>query len=262
MGYKMSEKSWKTAITSIEPNKIVVRGYKIDQLMGKLSYQQMIYLLIKGELPNKSVGKILDAILVSSIDHGVTPPSCQVAITAASTGATLNASIAAGILSINEFHGGAIEKSMRMLEDGVDLVKKEKITMVDAAGKIVQQRLGKKEKIMGYGHRIHTDDPRTKKLFELSAEYGIYGKYIEMSKAIQQKLQELTGKNLPINVDGAIAAVLCELGIPCELANAFFIIARLPGLVSHIYEEKVRYKPMRKIDFSQAEYDGLEERNI
>jgi citrate synthase len=107
----MSEDSWKTTITKIEPNKIVIRGYQVDQLMGKLSYPQIIFLLIKGELPNKSVGKMLDAILVSSVDHGVTPPSCQAAITAASTGASLNAALSAGILSINEFHGGAIEHS-------------------------------------------------------------------------------------------------------------------------------------------------------
>ena len=253
---------WKTAITHIEPNKIVVRGYKLDQLMGKLSYPQMIYLLIKGEIPNKCVGKILDAILASSIDHGVTSPSCQAAITVASTGASLNAALAAGILSINEFHGGAIEKSMQALEAAIILVRKEKLSIAVAAERIVKEHLDQKKKIIGYGHRIHSDDPRTSKLFELSSEYGISGKYIEMSKAIQRKLLEMSGKNLPINVDGAIAAVLCELGIPSELANVFFIIARLPGLVAHVYEEKVRYKPMRKIDFTKAEYDGPPERDI
>jgi len=258
----MSEKSWKTAITKIEPNKIVVRGYRLDQLMGKFSYPQLIYLLIKGELPTRSVGKILDAILVSSVDHGVTPPSCQAAITVASTGAPLNAALAAGVLAINEFHGGAIEKSMRTLEEAVDLMRKEKLSVEEAAEKIVQQYLENKQKIMGYGHRIHTADPRTARLYSLAQEYGISGKYIEMSKAIQQALLKLRGKELPINVDGAIAAVLCELNIPSVLANAFFIMARLPGLVAHIFEEKKRYKPMRRIDFAEAEYDGPEERDI
>jgi citrate synthase len=258
----MSEDSWKTAITKIEPNKVVIRGYQVDQLMGKLSYAQMIYLLIKGELPNKSVGKMLDAILVSSVDHGVTPPSCQAAITAASTGASLNAALSAGILSINEFHGGAIENCMYVLEEGINIVRKEKISVKKAADKIVKRYSKNKKKIMGYGHRIHTDDPRTNKLYGLVVEYGISGKYIEMSEAIQNSLRKQIGKDLPINVDGAIAAVLCELGFPPELANAFFIIARIPGLVGHIFEEKKRYKPMRRIDFSKAEYDGPKERKV
>lgn len=258
----MSDKTWKTAITKIEPNKIVVRGYRVDQLMGKFSYPQMIYLLIKGELPTKNVGKIIDAILVSSVDHGLTPPSAQAAVTVASTGAPINAALAAGILAINEFHGGAIEKAMRTLEAAIDLMDNEKLTVAEAARRIVREALENKQKIMGYGHRYHTKDPRTARLFALADEYAISGRYIEMSRAIQQALQSEGGKTLPINVDGAIAAVLCEINIPSELANAFFIIARIPGMLAHIYEEKTRYKPMRKIDFSAAEYDGPDEQNI
>jgi citrate synthase len=258
----MDTATWQTAITKIEPNKIVIRGYKLDQLMGKISFPQMIYLLIKGEIPDQSIGKVIDAILVSSVDHGVTPPSCQTAVTATSTGAPLNAALASGVLSINEFHGGAIEKCMRVLETAMEIVQKEKVTLDKAAKKVVKSYLDKKKKIMGYGHRIHTDDPRTDRLFRLAKDNGISGKYIEMSQAIQNALLETSGKDLPINVDGAIAAVLCELNIPSELANAFFIIARLPGLLAHIYEEKTRYKPMRRIDFTKAVYDGPDERNI
>ena len=258
----MGNDSWNTSITKIESNKIVVRGYRVDQLMGKLSYPQVIYLLIKGELPTKNVGKILDAILVSSVDHGLTPPSCQAAVTVATTGAPLNSAMAAGILAINEFHGGAIEKSMRTLSSAMELVRKKKLSVKEAAEKTVGDALANKEKIMGYGHRVHTNDPRTDRLFKLAEDYGISGKYIELSRAIRTALQKQMGKDLPINVDGAIAAVLSELNIPPELANAFFIIARMPGLVAHIYEEKTRFKPMRKIDFSKAEYDGPEERDI
>ena len=258
----MDTGTWQTAITKIEPNNIVIHGYKLDQLMGKISFPQMIYLLIKGEIPDHSVGKMIDAILVSSVDHGVTPPSCQTAVTVASTGAPLNAALASGILSINEFHGGAIEKCMKILETAVEIIKEEKVTLDKAAKKVIKSYLDKKKKIMGYGHRIHTDDPRTNRLFELAQDNGVSGKYNEMSQAIQKALLEILGKNLPINVDGAIAAVLCELNIPSELANAFFIMARLPGLLAHIYEEKTRYKPMRRIDFTKAVYDGPEERNV
>ena len=258
----MSGENWQTAITKIEPNKILVRGYRLQDLMGKVTYPQMVYLLIKGELPSENIGRMIDAILVSSVDHGVTPPSCQAAVTVASTGATLNAALASGILAINEFHGGAIEKSMRVMQEAVDLMIEEKLSIEEAARKIVRNYLDRKKKIMGYGHRVHTADPRTKKLFDLAAQYGFSGDYVKMSLAIQQAFKELGGKDLPINVDGAIGAVLCEIGIPSELANAFFIMARLPGLLAHITEEKTRYRPMRRIDFTQAEYDGPAEREL
>jgi citrate synthase len=196
------------------------------------------------------------------VDHGVTPPSCQAAVTVASTGAALNASIASGILAINEFHGGAIEKCMRTLQDAVRMKESEKMSAKATAEKLVTRYREEKKKIMGYGHRFHTNDPRTSRLFGLAEEYGFSGSFIEMSLAVQEALKTVSGKDLPINVDGAIAAVLCEIDIPSELANAFFIMARLPGLVAHIYEEKTRFKPMRRIDFSQAEYDGPAEKDL
>ena len=116
----MSEEKWPTAITKIESNEVAVRGYRIDELMGHLSFGQVAYLVLKGELPSPEVGRLMDAMLVSSIDHGATPPSALATHTAASTGATLNASIAAGVLSINRYHGGAIEGCMRLLLEAID----------------------------------------------------------------------------------------------------------------------------------------------
>ncbi len=258
----MSAKSWKTAITKIEPNKIVIRGYRLDQLMGKFTYPQLIYLLIKGELPTKNVGRILDALLVSSVDHGLTAPSTQAAVTVASTGAPLNAALAAGILAINQHHGGAIEKVMERLEEAVLRVNHHKESVEEVARSIVQETLREDKPLEGFGHRYHTRDPRAQRLLELAQKYGISGRYIEMIHALQQALQQQTRQEIFVNIDGAIAAVLCELNIPAKLANAFFIMARIPGLLAHIYEEQTRYQPMRPIDFSAVEYDGPEEREI
>ncbi len=91
---------------------------------------------------------------------------------------------------------------------------------------------------------------------------GLAGKYIRIARAVEKNLEELLGKRLPINVDGAIAALLCELDIPPEIGNAFFIIARVPGLVAHVHEEITRMKPMRKIDPQDYEYDGPGERKV
>jgi len=255
----MSELHWKTAITKIEPNKISVRGKKLDELMGKTSYSQMVYLLLKGEMPSENIGKMIEAILVSSVDHGTTPPSALSAMTVASTGAPLNAAVAAGILAISRFHGGAIEECMQILKQGMELIEKENLKLNEAASKIVSDYRAVNKRMSGFGHRLHTDDPRTKKLFALANEYGVAGKYVELANAFVQEIEKSIGKKLPLNVDGAIGALLCEMDFDPILANAFFMIARVPGLVAHIYEENTRYKPMRKIHPTDVEYDGPEE---
>jgi citrate synthase len=257
----VNEKTWKSAITDIKPNKILVRGYPLEELIGKVSYPRMIYLLIKGEMPEENVGLILDAILVSSVDHGVTPPSTLAARTVTSTGAPINSAIAAGILSISKFHGGAIEECMNALQDGVDKAEELNLSFDDSARLILDEYKKLNKKLSGFGHRIHTDDPRTKSIFGISDKLGISGKFVAMARAFEKTFSN-KGKPLPINVDGAIAAILCEIGIPSELSNAFFMIARLPGLITHIMEEKTREKPMRRVTPDNWEYDGPIERHL
>jgi citrate synthase len=256
----MEDLHWKTAITKVEPNKLLLRGYKIDQLMGNISFSQAIYLAIKGELPSPEVGKMIDAILVSSVDHGATPPSTLAAITVASTGASINDALAAGILAISRLHGGAIEGCMEILQEAINIMEKNGKNINEAAEELVKSYRETKKRILGFGHRIHTTDPRTARLYSLAQELGFAGKYVEMAKNIEKALEQSLGKKLPINVDGAIATILCELGIPSELGNTFFIMARLPGLIAHIHEEKTRMRPMRRIHPTDHEYDGPPER--
>jgi citrate synthase len=255
----MSDLHWNTSITKIEPNKISVRGYPLAELLGNA---QMVYLLFKGELPEENIGKMIEVILVSSVDHGTTPPSALSAITVASTGAPLNASVAAGILAISQFHGGAIEACMKTLIKAMDYKKEYNSTHAVAAHHVITEYKERKKRLSGFGHRLHTDDPRTKKLFSIAKELNIAGDYLEIAKAIEIELEKSLGKKLPINVDGAIAALLCEMKFDTIFANAFFMIARVPGLVAHIYEEKTRYKPMRKIHPTDVTYDGPEDRKL
>ena len=256
----MSDLHWKTAITKVEPNKITVRGYPIDQLIGKISFSQAIYLVLKGEMPSPEVGKLIDAIFVSSIDHGASPPSVLTSRTVASTGAELNSAIAAGVLAISRLHGGAIEEGMRLfleVEERISAAGGDKDMIVQ---EFLQEMKKQKKRASGFGHRLHTQDPRTEKLFSLAEELGLSGRHVKIARRIEKNLQETLGLALPINVDGAIAALLCDLGIAPEVGNAFFIIARVAGLTAHIQEEKTRMRPMRKIHPQDIEYDGPPER--
>ncbi len=258
----MSDLHWKTSITKVEPNKVSIRGYPVDQLMGNISFAQAIFLVLTGEMPSPDAGRLVDAIFVSSVDHGASPPSVLAARTVASTGSELNAAIASGVLAISRYHGGAIEEGMRLFLAIAERMEKEKKSEQETTRIVLKEMREKGKRASGFGHRIHTQDPRTQKLFALAEELKIAGKYVRIARTVEKELESALGKSLPINVDGAIAAVLCELGISPEIGNAFFIIARVPGLVAHIHEEWTRMRPMRKIHPQDFEYDGPEEREL
>jgi succinyl-CoA synthetase alpha subunit len=252
---------WNTAITRVEPNKVAVRGYNIADLMGRVSFGAAVYLTLTGELPSAAVGRLMDTILVSSIDHGATPPSALAARTLASTGATLSASVAAGIMSINRHHGGAIEDCARQLRAITERATRESISLDEAATRTLAAMREAGERMPGFGHRLHTKDPRTVRLFELAREAGVDGSHMQAARAVEKSFAEAK-KSLPINVDGAIGAILADLGMNPAAFNGIFMIARTPGLVAHILEEQTREKPMRRIDPVLHGYDGPPPRKI
>jgi len=253
--------TWNTAITRVEPNKVAVRGYDIAELMGRVSFGAAVYLILTGELPSPAVAHLMDAILVSSIDHGATPPSAVAARTVASTGATLSASIAAGIMSINRHHGGAIEDCARQLKKIADRATSESISLDEAAARTLAAMKEAGERMPGFGHRLHSKDPRTARLFELAREAGVDGVHMKAARAVEKSFADAK-KALPINVDGAIGAILVDLGMNPAAFNGIFMIARAPGLVAHVIEEQAREKPMRRIDPVNHGYDGPAPRNI
>lgn len=258
--------AWTTAITDIKPNRVAVRGYDIAGLMGRVSFGQAVYLILRGELPTPEIGRLMDGMLVASIDHGATPPSALAARTVASTGASLSASVAAGIMSINQHHGGAIEDAAKILQRVIDKAQSsggpgvppghDRSALLDqAAQAVLDEEKAANRRVPGFGHRYHTNDPRTGRLFELAEAAGVRGPCIDAARAIERRFAA-AGKKLPMNVDGALGAILMQLGFPPPVMNGFFMIARTPGLVAHATEEKSRMQPMRRIDPAAHSYDG------
>jgi succinyl-CoA synthetase alpha subunit len=251
---------WHSGITRIQPNKVAVRGYDIAELMGRVSFGAAVYLILTGELPSPVIARLMDAILVSSIDHGATPPSALAARTVASTGATLSASVAAGIMSINWHHGGAIEDCACQLKAIVNRAARDSISLDEAATRMLGKMTEAGERMSGFGHRLHTKDPRTARLFELAREAGVDGVHMQAARAVEKAFADAK-KSLPINVDGAIGAILADLGMNPAAFNGIFMIARTPGLIAHVIEEQTREKPMRRIDPVNHGYDGPPARN-
>jgi len=253
---------WATKVTKVEPNHLVTKGYRQEDLIGNIPYPHVVYLLLKGELPTEEHGKMIDAILTACIDHGVTPPSAMASRVVASGGVPLPTAVAAGVLSIGDAHGGAIEKGARFLQEGVKRAESEKKSIDEIAEILVKESREQKKRILGFGHRVHTSDPRTKKLFLLADELGIAKDHIALSKAIEKELKAQTGKHLPINVDGAIAAISSDMGFDWRLGKGFFLLGRVAGLTAHVFEEQTREKPMRKMFTIDCEYDGPVEKDL
>ncbi len=251
---------WKTGITKVEPNKIVTRGYPQDELIGNVPFSHVVFLLLKGGMPSENEGKMMDAILTACVDHGVTPPSSQAARVVASGGVPMPTAIAAGLMSIGDFHGGAIEKGALFLQKGVKKMKEEGKAPGEMAQILVKESREKKQRILGFGHRIHTDDPRTKKLLALADELGIAKNHTALSKAIQVELEKALDRKMAINVDGCVAALISDMGFDWRLGKAFFLIGRAAGLTAQVYEEISREKPMRRMWSADVEYDGPREK--
>jgi citrate synthase len=174
-----------------------------------------------------------------------------------SGGNPLNAAVAGGILTIGESHGGAIEQCARLLQEWTRKEGEPEL----AARDLLRDLSARKIRMPGFGHRLHVVDPRTVRLFELAEELKFSGIHQRFARAIEAIFKE-DGKELPINVDGAIAAVTSDMGFDWRLGKGFFIISRTVGLVAHAYEEKTREKPMRNFGVVEHLYDGPKSRNL
>jgi len=238
-------KQYRTSISTHVDGKPYVYGYDLTKLAGGTSFAKAIYLVLSGEMPDKNSERMLDSMLTIAIDHGVEPASVVAARNVYSGGSPIQAAVAAGILAFGEYHGGAIEVTMENFKKYQPL----------GAKKLVEDFAKSGVRILGFGHRLYTVDPRTKRLLELAKDLGFYGKYVKFAQEIESKVSKGL-KPLPLNIDGIFAALLLEMGFSPKVGKGVFIIARVPGLVAHVVEEALREKPVRRLSEKDVEYDG------
>lgn len=187
------------------------------------SFASMIFELLSEKIPTQSQLKIFELILNISIDHGPDTPSAKVTIKEAKKGETISEAVAEGIEQINDSHGGAQEKLMEILYQ----VDRGQFT----GDSLVVECIKKGERMPGFGHRIYKEkDPRAQLIIEKLTEAGMGSEFIDIAKELETQLKSQTGKQLPLNIDGAIAVALCSFGWDSKLGKAVFIIARTPGL--------------------------------
>ncbi|MEZ5320344.1 MAG: citrate/2-methylcitrate synthase, partial [Vicinamibacterales bacterium] len=192
-------------------------------------------------------------------------PSTLAARNAATTGASIRGCVAAGVLGFGRHYGGDALACRAALDRGLTLVRDGR-SMADAAAEIVGQLVEAGEvPPPGFGHRYHTTDPRAARLLQMAHELEVDQDYVGLLRATEGALARhpsLGELKLPVNIDGAIAAVCGDIGLPPEVADALLIISRVPGLVAHAQEEQERQSPMRVIDPTSHRYDGPGERRL
>lgn len=249
----MADEPWESQLTHTSPEGIRIRGYDLNELIGNLSYPATLFLLYTGELPTASEGRLIEALMVASIDHGPATPSALAARGSISGGGTLQAAGAAGLLTMGRHHGAAVEACMEVLEQ---------IVSGESADRVIGEITDRGERVPGFGHRQHKDrDPRVDRLFELAAEEDLETPHIAAAIAVEAALLARSGNPVPLNIDGAMAAVLGDIGVPAEFANAIFITARLGGVLRHAIEEQ-GMTPMRRIGPDDHTYTGPEPRQL
>lgn len=243
--FKPRQAHWKTSITKVEPNRLTTRDCLQEDLIGNISFSEMVYLLLKGDLPSDNHNKMFEAVLVSFCDHGITPPSTQAARLMASAGSPVNACLAGGLLAFGKNHAGAIEKAMKNLQEGVKVREACGRSASETARFMIEELKNKGQKVPGFGHRYHSEDPRARKLLKLAKEYGCSGKHVELAVELEKLLE--SWKGIKMNIDGANAAILSDLGFNWRFGCGIFAIGRLPGLLAHVHEEMSSEEPFRKI---------------
>ncbi len=233
---------WTTEIIDMAPGQIRLRGNPIEDLIGNVSFPQMIWLMTRGELPTPKQADLLECALVAAVDHGPQAPSIAAARMAVTCGLNLNGAMASAVNMLDDVHGGAGEQAVE-LYGWIDAAVLGGLDVNTAAEQMIDRWQTERTKyVPGFGHRFHTpEDPRAPRLLGLvaqAAEAGtVNGKFGQIGQAVQDVLNTRRGRPIPMNIDGATAVIYAELGFAGPLARGLFCLSRSVGIIAHAWEQ-------------------------
>jgi citrate synthase len=232
---------WRTDIIEMEPGVIRYRGYAIEDLIGNVSFAQMIWLMTRGDLPGRAQAALLDAALMSAVDHGPQAPSIAIARMAATCGVGLNNAMASAVNALGDVHGGAGEQAVELYQSIAGRIDGGVLMANATAAEIDDFTATRSKYLPGFGHRFHPVDPRAPRLLELvdtAAREGVVsGRFAEIGRAVEAELKRRKGKAIPMNIDGATAVIYAELDFPAPLARGLFCLSRSVGILAHAWEQ-------------------------
>jgi citrate synthase len=225
-----------TGISYCTADRIVVRDADlVTELMGKLSFTEMFLFHLLRKRPTRAQTTVLDAVLVTLMEHGLTPSAITTRLIYDSAPEALQSAVAAGLLGVGSTFIGTMEGCAALIDEMLDAPEG-----VDARAAAIADRCrAERRPIHGFGHPIHKpDDPRSPRLFEIAQAEGVPGRHIAALQTLSREIDRAYGRHLTINATGAIAAVLGEIGIPQPVMRGIAVISRAAGLVGHIFEER------------------------
>ncbi|NEB27810.1 citryl-CoA lyase [Streptomyces sp. SID14446] len=233
---------WATDVSHIEPGSIELRGRPVQSLIGAVGLVDMIWLLLRADLPSPRQSALLEAALVAGVDHGPQAPSIAAARMAATCGVGLNSAIATGVNMLGDVHGGAGQQCVQMLEE-IRALHLDGDDWDTAASEVMALWQARSRYLPGFGHRFHPVDPRRDPLLRLTEEAVtagvVAGDHLQAALAVERALQQRRAgaRPVPMNIDGATAVIYAELGFPAPLARGLFVLSRSVGILAHAWEE-------------------------
>ena len=230
---------WTTSIIDMEPGRIDIRGHAIQDLIGNLSFSEMIWLMLRNEKPKLDEVKLLEAALVASVDHGPQAPSIASARMAVTCGLSLNGAMGTAVHMLDDVHGGAGQQLVDLLHK---ISENEELNDKEMEEILAVYRKEVNPYVPGFGHRFHKPvDPRAPRLMSLvegAKKNGVVkGNFMKIALQIERVLEKMKCKSVPMNIDGATAVIYAELGFTSELARGLFCLARSVGAMAHGYEQ-------------------------
>jgi citrate synthase/citryl-CoA lyase len=253
---------WRTAVADPHTgDDVVVRGYSLLDLIDGVDFVSGVYLVLTGELPDAARKRMLDALLMSAIDHGISPSSAVTRIIAAS-GVPIQACVAGGLLTLGDVQGGAGEEFARFLTETVE--RHGPGADWSAVGRdLVVAFRSEKKRIPGYGHPQHPHgDPRAPRLVGLARQLELIGDHVTLALAIEEQIEAQSGRRIALNIDGALGSIMLDIGLHWRHARVLCMISRTCGLSAHAVEEVVRERGWRGIPFDTVTYDGPAPRDL
>jgi citrate synthase len=251
----MSDQDWlRTGIGDSDADSITLMGRDLaSELMGKVTFTELAFLLVRGRVPSPGETRLLDTVLVSLADHGLTPIALASRLTYTGAPESLQGAMAAGLLGAGSVFLGVVEDTARFLEP-ITAAENPRV----AAERAVDAEIAAGRRVPGLGHPIHkVGDPRTPRIYEVAEETDTLGANLRALRLVDEVHRERTGRELPVNGAGVAGAALADLGFPPALLRGLALLARTAGLLGHLNEEMERPLGMalyRELD-ERAEYD-------
>lgn len=233
---------WSTNIIQMSPGHIQFHGYPIQELIGQLSFTSMIWLMLRGSPPTIEQEKLFNAALMAGVDHGPQAPSIAIARMAATCGVGINNAMASAANVLGDVHGGAGEQCLELFQ-AIQASTETGLNIDTATEQLVREFFANEKKyIPGFGHRFHPVDPRSAPLLHLlkmaEQDHAVTGQFSLIAKAVERTIFKLKNRHIPINIEGATAAIYGALGFPAPLCRGLFVLSRSVGILAHAWEQQ------------------------